>query len=702
MLLRRLLIVGSLLCLGGSLCAQVGQLGVKGRQREEGTSPRDPSRRAPLRSLPDRIDPRELVFKESPEEAERQRMRESLGPERALPEDRLRQLVRRTPPSEPPGPLAGLPAEFPYDRPERVLEGDVLAGVLPRFEIPANAEQGQEKVLNRWTIRQPGWQRYDNASLDAIYTNPRPIDPFNRNKLKGDIPVFGTNWFFNLTGSSDTLFESRRVPTTNAVSTADPDSFEFFGEGEQAFLRQSFRLGLELFRGAAGFRPVDFSFKVTPEFNLNYLRAKENNVVNIDPRRGTTRYDNHVGLQEAFIEKRLGTNSGRLFRKRRDFDDRGDGDFDFSAVRVGVQRFTSDFRGFIFSDEQPGARLFGSFRNNTIQYNLAYFNLLDKDTNSGLNTLRWRDQSVYVANLYVQDLPAKGYNVNFSLHYNNDQPSFHIDNNGFLARPNPIGNPRPHKIRAGYAGTAGDGHIGRYNVSHAFYYAFGRDERNPIPDKPQHIQAYMGALELAYEVDWRIYKLSVFYASGDNDVSDGRAKGFDAIVDNPQFAGGGFLGNPLLADRGIINPLFEGGGVNLLNRQTIPLTASGVALFSFNSLLPTLRSNKLQGQANFVNPGVWIGNAGFDAKLTPKLRMTVNGNYLRFDRTEVLEALLFQSGIKHSIGVDVGAGLQYRPLLSDNMVLTGGFGVLLPGSGLKNIYPDKMLYSGFVLMRLLF
>jgi hypothetical protein len=82
--------------------------------------------------------------------------------------------------------------------------------------------------------------------------------------------------------------------------------------------------------------------------------------------------------------------------------------------------------------------------------------------------------------------------------------------------------------------------------------------------------------------------------------------------------------------------------------------------------------------------------------------MTANANYLRFDRTEVLEAILFQSGIKHSIGVDMGGGLQYRPLLNDNMVLTGGFGVLLPGSGLKRLYPDKMLYSGFVLMRVLF
>ena len=203
----------------------------------------------------------------------------------------------------------------------------------------------------------------------------------------------------------------------------------------------------------------------------------------------------------------------------------------------------------------------------------------------------------------------------------------------------------------------------------------------------------MGALELAYEVDWRKYRVSFFYATGDDDINDGTAKGFDAIVDNPQFAGGGFLGNPTLADRGLLNPLFEGGGTNFLNRQVIPLTASGVALFSFNSLLPTLRSNKLQRQANFINPGIMLFNAGLDAKLTPKLKTQLNVNYLRFDQTAVLQELLFQGGIKKSIGVDAGFGLQYRPFLSENIVLTGGFGILKPGAGFKQIYTDEILFS---------
>lgn len=59
-----------------------------------------------------------------------------------------------------------------------------------------------------------------------------------------------------------------------------------------------------------------------------------------------------------------------------------------------------------------------------------------------------------------------------------------------------------------------------------------------------------------------------------------------------------------------------------------------------NSLLPSLRSNKDEGQANFVNPGILLVNAGTNLELTPKLRAFVNVNYLKFERTEPLELLL--------------------------------------------------------------
>src|SRR5205807_2829148 len=167
--------------------------------------------------------------------------------------------------------------------------------------------------------------------------------------------------------------------------------------------------------------------------------------------------------------------------------------------------------------------------------------------------------------------------------------------------------------------------------------AFGRDEFNPIVARAQHINAQLAALELSYEKDWMMWRASAFYTSGDHNLRDGRANGFDAIVPNQQFAGGGFLGNPSLADRGLINNAFAGGGVNFLNREPIPLTGTGVFLFGPNSLMPTMRAGLFEGQANFVNPGILLFNAAFDAKVTPKLKGSINVNWAKFNRTEVLE-----------------------------------------------------------------
>jgi len=64
--------------------------------------------------------------------------------------------------------------------------------------------------------------------------------------------------------------------------------------------------------------------------------------------------------------------------------------------------------------------------------------LLEKDTNSGLNTFEKRGQQVYVANVYFQDLGAKGFTQEFSFHFNRDQADVHFDKNGFLIRPEPV------------------------------------------------------------------------------------------------------------------------------------------------------------------------------------------------------------------------------------------------------------------------
>ena len=71
---------------------------------------------------------------------------------------------------------------------------------------------------------------------------------------------------------------------------------------------------------------------------------------------------------------------------------------------------------------------------------------------------------------------------------------------------------------------------------------------------------------------------------------------------------------------------------------------------------PALRTDKEEGQANFVNPGIFILNAGADFDLTPKLKGLVNVNYLRFERTAPIELLLFESPIHNTIGLDYSLG----------------------------------------------
>jgi hypothetical protein len=669
------------------------QLPRKGRQPDPSPVRQlEPARRLPQRTFAewDVFDP-EMALKDYIES-----QRATIKPP-LQSEDRLRPLLR--------GNFIGL--EAIRDKPIRTLPDSRL---LPAIAQESAGSVQATPVSNRWRIfPAPIWHRYENTTLDAVYADSHVWDPFNRNTVKADYPVLGRRLFFDLTGSSETLTETRGIPVPANQSSAEPGQFPFFGPGGQFALQQNFRISFDLFRGSAGFRPVDWELRITPEFNINYLLTRETGLTNIDVAQGIRRTDATFGaFQELFIEKRLFTNSGSAFHERRQEDDRGSAYFDFTSLRLGIQRFTSDFRGFVFSDEQPGVRLFGTFDNNVFQYNLAYFNFLEKDTNSGLNRWRSRQQSVSVANLYWNDFLVKGYALNFSVLYNHDQASFLVDKNGFLVRPAPVGSPLPpHKVRAGYVGISGDGHIGRINVSHAFYEAFGRDDRNPITARPEHINAQLGAAEFAYDKDWMTWKVSVFYTSGDRKLNSGQANGFDGIVPNQQFAGGGFLGNPALSDRGLINNEFEAGGINFLNREAVPLSGTALTLFGLNSLIPAMRAGLFEGQANFVNPGILLFNAGFDAKITPKLRSSININYARFNRTEVLEAVLFQSRVRHGIGVDSGLGLQYRPLLSENIVITVGIGTLLPGGGFNDIFDGtdtnkKVLFSGFLNVKLLF
>ena len=85
-----------------------------------------------------------------------------------------------------------------------------------------------------------------------------------------------------------------------------------------------------------------------------------------------------------------------------------------------------------------------------------------------------------------------------------------------------------------------NGHIGRLNLTHAFYQVVGTDEFNAIEAREVDVNARMAAVEASVDKDWLRIKGSLFWATGDDDVNDGEATGFDSIVDIPVFAGGPF------------------------------------------------------------------------------------------------------------------------------------------------------------------
>jgi hypothetical protein len=519
----------------------------------------------------------------------------------------------------------------------------------PPLPAPAYADPGRIVNDDRWRI------------IESLGVNSRWYDPYHQNTLKGDRPVLflGRDWFVNVTLISDTLVESRRLPTPVGIQqTHGGGSLDAFSGNDQLLTVENVVTSFSLIKGDTVFRPPDYEFRITPVFNWNYARARERGVLDIDPERGRTRFDDHVGFQELFVDKHL-----------YNIDDR----YDFVSVRAGIQNFDADFRGFLFLDNEPGVRLFGNYANNRLQYNVAWFRRLDKDVNSGLNGIfPFRNDDVFIVNSYVQDAPVPGFTTQGTVVYNRNREgdrSRKFDENGFLQRPAPVGSGRPHDYDVVYLGLNGDGHFGPCNLTMSGYWALGSDRPNPIANRTTDVNARFVAAEPSMDFDWLRLKAFGLYASGDHDPFDGHANGFDAIFENPQFGG---------------------GDTSFFQRQAIPfIGGGGVVLSARNALLPALRTSKEQGQSNFVNPGLVLLGGGADFDVLPELRVLADVSWLSFDNTATLRVLRNQGPIANHIGEDVSLALVYRPLFTNNVIVRVAGAVLIPGKGLNELFDDR-------------
>jgi hypothetical protein len=604
-----------------------------------------------------------------------------------------------------PAPTGGLGTDISPPSPEPVDNGVIDGRTRPGYVAPLPPPVTQN---NEGAVRAPPpqafpadhipitdrWRLIQNLGL----VTEDALDPYHQNTYKGDRPIctnapeereyreaqreaaeaagtpapYGSSrcltpswlglepghWFFIANAISDTVVEPRTFPIPVGVqTTADPQRLDVFGRPISTVFSQTFIAGFALLKGSTAYAPPAIEYRLTLAYNVNYVDVPERRVLHVEPSRATHRLDHFLGVQEAFVDYHL-----HQYDTSR---------FDFISIRAGIQPFQADFRGFLFNDSQLGIRLFGNRDNNRFQFNLAAFWRLEKDTNSGLNSVvqRPRDDFVLLANVYRQDfvIPAMTSQVTVAYNRNREGNNVEVDDNGFPVRPSLLGTLRGRDYDVVYLGYNADGHIGRINLTTSLYQALGKDRNSFFTDRPATINAQFAAAEASLDRDWMRFRLSAAYASGDGDPFDNTEGGYDAIFENPVFAG---------AD------------TSYWIRQTIPFAGGGraISLNGRNGLLNSLRSSKEQGQSNFNNPGLMLLGVGADFDLSPELRVSANANHLWFENTTTLETLRVEGTIPRDIGFDLSTAAVWRPNANQNIVTRLSAATLLAGRGFRDLF----------------
>ena len=534
-------------------------------------------------------------------------------------------------PDDPSQPTRRRPGHTPRDHDEAECDPNRLP-TPDTTALPAPAAQ------DRWRV-------VDQVGAPATVVNPYATN----NLLKGDRPlldrpIFGGNWFFNGTATSNTLLESRRIPVSAVQGTP------FLDPKQQQFDSQTMSLDAVLYRGDTIFQPPDLQFRFTPIFNYSSTHTNGEQV-------STSTF----GAQALFVEKHLRDVSAN---------------YDFDSVRVGIQAVNSDFRGFILADQPVGIRVFGTRDNDIYQYNIGVFRPLPKNAarqdefGAGIP-----DNDIVLANLYVQDLFRPGLTSEFLFLYDrNRAPGTEIVAATPGVAPATFINGSRHNYDVAYLGYSVDGHVGKLNLTGSVYEVLGLEEASEFGANHTRVQATFAAAELSRDFDWIRLRASGLYASGDSDPFDKTAHGFDGISQSA---------------------LFAGADSSFFIHQQLPLALSQINLKVRDSLFPDLRSSAAPGESNYENPGLRLVGLGADFDFSPAVRLSFDANHLWFDQTATLAAVLGRSLPGRDIGTDLSFDLFYRPLDSQNVILRLTAARLLTAPATQQLSGGNAPFSAF-------
>jgi len=498
------------------------------------------------------------------------------------------------------------------------------------------------------------WRTYDLEGVPQY--GYHMLDPYHQNRLKGDFPAFGENWFSEIDIFQTFIYKSRKNLDFTQVFNDKQTCFHSTGEEciHNNFMDENGIFGFEIRHNDDRFFPSDFRIHMDGIADFRH-----------DPVAINAQSAGNAEIFDAFSDIQLANF--------------GTHNFNQMFLRGGLQAFKSDFQGLIFNDTGLGGRIFGQALKNRLRYDVVYLKLFQRNVVSTLFDFRIpSDHQVLITRFTWEDFLVKGWNSEWDFHANYD----------------------PRKANAGqklaaldlqtyYASATFNGNLGRFIFNPAIYSVFGFADKNNAGVAVRHdVRAWDGLIDLEYPIDFLKFRFGYNYASGDSTKSKVDT-GFDAISDATNLFGGPFsywVGEDI-----------KFGAGDLLRA---------------NSFFPSLRGTN--AQANYENPGLQLVNLGMDATITRRLQTSFNVNYYYFNSL----GSFFGVGVKNNINggdfiinhhqgaIEENAFLRWKPVLhqiNDLFVIDFGFAVMQPLAGMHDIFGRSTpVYTFQVVPRLVF